>query len=253
MAALPPLHHEVKVDLDPHQAFELFTKRIGEWWPLATHGVFGDGGSLEFTDDGRLLERHGDQATSWGEVTEWLPGQRLALTWHPGRAEDEAAHVSVSFAPYGEQTLVTLVHGGWEVYDDAVAVRNNYVSGWGSVMGAYAAAGQSGADAEEGDPPPSTWAALLSTPAEDQGAAVFDDERFPGHIAFLNEMEEAGYLVAAGPLTDQDGAGMTILRLPGDGRIDEVERLARADASVTSGLFAVTVRPWRVFFAPGVN
>lgn len=100
---------------------------------------------------------------------------------------------------------------------------------------------------------PATWAALLFTPAEDRaGAEVFEDERFPGHIAFLNEMEAAGYLVAAGPMLDQDGAGMTILRLPGDGRLDEIERLARADASVSSGLFEVTVRPWRVFFAPGV-
>jgi uncharacterized protein YciI len=103
------------------------------------------------------------------------------------------------------------------------------------------------------DPAPATWAALLLTPAEDQGAAVFEDERFGGHIAFLNLMEDSGYLVAAGPLLDQDGAGMTILRLPGAGRLDEIERLAYVDTSVSSGLFEVTVRPWQVYFAPGVN
>lgn len=99
---------------------------------------------------------------------------------------------------------------------------------------------------------PYTWAALLFTPADGQGAAVFEDERFPGHIAFLNQMEQAGYLIAAGPMIDEEGSGMTILRLPGEDRLDEIERLARADTSVSSGLFELTIRPWRVFFAPGV-
>lgn len=102
------------------------------------------------------------------------------------------------------------------------------------------------------DPAPATWAALVFTPAEGIGAAVFEDERFPGHIAFLKQMEEAGYLIAAGPMPDEPGAGMTILRLPGEDRIDEVERLVRTDASVSSGLLDVAVRPWLVYFAPGV-
>jgi uncharacterized protein YciI len=101
-------------------------------------------------------------------------------------------------------------------------------------------------------PEPATWAALLFTPAEGQGAAVFEDERFAGHIAFLNLMDDSGYLVAAGPMLDEPGAGMTILRLPGAGRLDEVRRLAEVDTSVSSGLFHAHVRPWQVYFAPGV-
>lgn len=250
MAALPPLQHEVTVDLKPTQAFELFTRRIGEWWPLATYGVFGDGASVAFTEDGRLLERHGEQTSSWGEVTEWVAGERLALTWHPGGAETEASQVTVTFSEYGEQTLVTLVHAGWEVYEDAVAARNNYAGGWVVVMATYAAADSASDDITE--PAAATWAALLFTPADGQGAAVFEDERFPGHIAFLGQMEEAGYLVAAGPMPDEDGSGMTIIRLPGDGRLEDVRHLARGDASVRSGLFRVSIRPWRVLVAPGV-
>lgn len=259
MAALPPLHHEVKVDLDPQQAFALFTSRIGEWWPLTRLSVFGPGATVAFTDDGRLVERHGEQTSTWAEVAEWVPGERLAMMWHAGRAEDTAGHVTVTFSPYGEQTLVTLEHAGWEVYEDSVAARNEYSGGWPTVLAAYAGAlgeaedADEAEDEDEAEPSPATWAALLFTPAQaDAGASVFEDSRFPGHIAFLNQMEEAGYLVAAGPMVDQDGAGMTILRLPGDGRLEEVERLAQEDASVTSGLFAVTIRPWRVFFAPGV-
>lgn len=249
MPVLPPLHHEVMVDLNPEQAFELFTSRIGEWWPFARHSVFGEGSTASFTDDGRLLERHGEQASSWGEVTEWAPGERLALTWHAGMSADKSGHVTVTFTPYGEQTLVTLVHGGWEVYADAVAARDEYQNGWPAVIGSYAAAA---GDTDDHEPAPATWAALLFTPAEGQGAAVFEDERFGGHIAFLNQMEEEGYLIAAGPMLDEDGSGMTIVRLRGQDRLDEVRRFANEDTSVSSGLFNVRVRPWNVFFTPGV-
>ena len=50
-----------------------------------------------------------------------------------------------------------------------------------------------------------------------------------------------------GPLGDADAEGMTILRLPGPGRLAEATRLATEDdASVAGGFFAVTVRPWQV-------
>jgi uncharacterized protein YciI len=60
-------------------------------------------------------------------------------------------------------------------------------------------------------------------------------------------MRDAGYLVAAGPLADAKGEGMTILRLPGPGRLSTATRLATEDdTSVAAGFFAVTVRPWQV-------
>ena len=64
---------------------------------------------------------------------------------------------------------------------------------------------------------------------------------------FLSRMQEAGYLVAAGPLTDEPGAGLAILRLPGEGQFETAVRLATEDdPSVACGFFTVTVRPWRV-------
>jgi uncharacterized protein YciI len=60
-------------------------------------------------------------------------------------------------------------------------------------------------------------------------------------------MQKAGYLVAAGPLSDELGDGMTVLRLPGADQLAEATRLATEDdLSVTSGFFTVTVRPWQV-------
>jgi uncharacterized protein YciI len=97
-------------------------------------------------------------------------------------------------------------------------------------------------------PTEETWVALLHRPGPDAPATgtVFEDPRFAGHVAFLNRMSEAGYLVAAGPMPDAAGDGMTILRLPGADQLATATTLAtQDDASVAGGLLAVTVRPWQ--------
>jgi uncharacterized protein YciI len=60
-------------------------------------------------------------------------------------------------------------------------------------------------------------------------------------------MREAGCLVAAGPMTDTAGEGMTILRLPGTSQLARATMLATEDdVSAAQGFFSVTVRPWQV-------
>jgi hypothetical protein len=57
-------------------------------------------------------------------------------------------------------------------------------------------------------------------------------------------------LVDADP--DAAGEGMTILRLPGPGRLADATWLATEDdASVAGGFLAVTVRPWQVMMVAG--
>ncbi|MGY2874376.1 uncharacterized protein YciI [Marmoricola sp. URHA0025 HA25] len=97
--------------------------------------------------------------------------------------------------------------------------------------------------------PEDTWVALVHRPTDlsGGGTAVMADERFGDHLAFLRRMADAGHLVAAGPLTDRPGEGMTILRLAGPDRLEEATRLATEDdVSVATGFFTVEVRPWAV-------
>jgi uncharacterized protein YciI len=254
MTAIPPIRREILVDTGPAAAFEIFTARIGRWWPLADKSVHGPGTSVAF-DDGQLVERSaaGD-VTIWGTVTRWEPAAAVAFTWHPGRTAETASHVEILFAAAGEQTLVTLTHAGWEVFADPAAARAEYDEGWPLVLDRYQDyAGRGGADGEMpggGE----TWVALLHRPgaaAPDDGE-VTDDPRFGEHLAFLNRMRAAGYLVAAGPLADAAGEGMTVLRLPGAGQLDRAAELAtKDDASVAGGLLAVTVRPWQVVMTAG--
>jgi hypothetical protein len=120
--------------------FELFTTRIDEWWPHATHSVAGDdarsvhmGSAVgervyEVTKDG---EEH-----EWGRIIGWEPAARLALTWHPGLATEQATHVEVTFRQTADGTEVTLVHDGWEARgDSAISMRESYDGGWDFVLG----------------------------------------------------------------------------------------------------------------------
>lgn len=97
-----------------------------------------------------------------------------------------------------------------------------------------------------------TWVALLHTPGPNTPLPpeLFESDGFGAHVAFLQRMRAAGYLVAAGPLLDASGAGMTILRLPGPDQLDEARRLAmEEDHSVATGFFACDVRPWDVILS----
>ena len=282
---VPPIRREILVDVDPATAFAVFTERIGQWWPLEDLSVYGPGGTVGFAD-GQIVEQSasGDAAV-WGTVYLWEPAAALAFSWHPGGPPDQATHAEVTFAQADAQTLVTLTHTGWERFADPAEARAEYELGWPVVLGTYrdhvahheqdesslAGGSLAGGSPSEGGPAVAapdedtfadggpdeegaTWVALLHRPgpAAPEGAALFADPGFAEHVAFLTRMQDAGYLVAAGPLTDVPGEGMTVLRLPGAGQLGRATELAtKEDSSVASGFFAVTVRPWQVMFQAG--
>ena len=245
MSMVPPIRREILVDADPAAAFEVFTAGLGRWWPLAELSVYGQGATVAFAD-GQIVERSADgEAAVWGTVTRWEPPVAVAFTWHPGQPAERASHVEVTFAAAAAQTRVRVEHTGWDAFGDPAAARAEYDHGWPLVLDRYQKHVCSGGEDEAGQ----TWVALLHRPgpAAPRTGSLFEDPRFGEHVAFLNRMRDAGYLVAAGPLADAEGEGMTILRLPGPGQLCTATRLATEDdASVAAGLFAVTVRPWQV-------
>jgi uncharacterized protein YciI len=242
VSPVPPIRREILVAADPQTAFEVFTARIARWWPLAELSVYGAGAGVAF-DGGQIVERGPDGATAlWGTVTRWEPPGALAFSWHPGHGPERASHVSITFTAADDRTLVTVEQTGWEIFADPAAARAEYDHGWPMVLDRfreYAAAVDGASD---------TWVALLHRPGPDAPAtgSLVEDPRFAEHVAFLSRMRDAGYLVAAGPMADAAGEGMTILRLPGAGQLAVATTLATEDdASVASGLLAVTVRLWQ--------
>jgi uncharacterized protein YndB with AHSA1/START domain len=136
----PPVVRTTTVACDPVDAFEIFTERIGQWWPHASHSVFeAECASIAF-EDGRIIERSTDGRTDlWGEVLEWDPPHLLTFSWHPGRSEDQRTEVTVTFRPEAGLTRVELVHRGWELLGaDGLDRRAGYAgdNGWTSVLAA---------------------------------------------------------------------------------------------------------------------
>ena len=112
-------------------AFEVFTERMGKWWP-ETHHI----GETKFADilmdkhaGGRLYERDANgKECQWGTILQWEPPRCVGFTWQLQPdwkfSEDltKASEVEISFyEEAGERTRVELIHKhlerhgeGWE-------------------------------------------------------------------------------------------------------------------------------------------
>ena len=145
---IAPIRREIAVPAAPERAFALFVDNIGDWWPLHTHGVFGDG-TVAFEGE-LLVERSGGRESVWAEVTEWDPPRALSLSWHPGGTPENETHVTVTFERDVAGTRVTLVHTGWERIPNGAEHALDYDTGWIGVLDRFAAlAGAATRDVDE--------------------------------------------------------------------------------------------------------
>ncbi len=144
-----PLIRTVTVPCSAERAFAVFTERIGDWWPLATHTkTDGLGERLEFVD-GRLVETAADGSSYVAaNVTDWQPPDRLALEWLPG--PDGGTSVTVEFVPETDRsTRVVLTHEGWERLGERAELARSSYGGehaWGWVLGLFAATARLGGE-----------------------------------------------------------------------------------------------------------
>jgi uncharacterized protein YciI len=237
--SFPPIHRQVVVPAAVPEAFEAFTARIGEWWPVDRFSVHGAGSTATFRD-GELVETgaNGGSEAVWGTVLDWRPPRSFRMTWHPGRDAAKASVVEVSFAPVGDDaTLVTVTHSGWETLD----ARDEYRQGWPAVLSSLAATWPDAPAKETED----LILVLQHIPAPGAGDP-FEHPLFKAHASFLEGLYERGILVAAGPFP-ASGEGMTIVRAADATEAAAIVHDAHfADESVTGGLLEVRVRPWVV-------
>lgn len=137
---LEPVRKSVTVDRSIEDAFDVFTARIGSWWPKVRFSV-----SQERIEDvileghvgGELFEVRDDgERFIWGRVLVWDPPARVVFTWHPGRQPETGQEVEVGFVATKAGTRVELEHRGWErLGGEAERTREGYVSGWDVVFG----------------------------------------------------------------------------------------------------------------------
>ncbi|HEY6472845.1 MAG TPA: SRPBCC domain-containing protein [Acidimicrobiales bacterium] len=121
-----------------HDAFEIWTERIGTWWP-PDHTISGDPAAvvLEGRVGGRIYERtQQGEELDWGAVTGWRPPDQLSYRWHLGVEPEAATEVEIRFiALDGVTTRVEIVQSGWERLGEVgpELQRRNHV-GWESLV-----------------------------------------------------------------------------------------------------------------------
>ncbi len=134
--AVPPVVKTITVKCPPDRAFHAFTAEIDKWWPFASHSIGRAARTciIEGRVGGRVYQRSGDGSEAeWGQVVDWDPPRRFAMTWRVGLAPEQAQLVALDFARVPDGTQVRLTHSGWEKLGDATAAaarRGDYAKGW---------------------------------------------------------------------------------------------------------------------------
>jgi uncharacterized protein YndB with AHSA1/START domain len=151
MTAIEPVRRGVRIGVPVERAFAVFTERISEWWPVATHSRSAMeetgppravGALIEPRAGGRMVELRADGSEApWGTVSVWDPPHRVTIAWRPNDEDHEPTEVDVTFTPDGDGTRVELVHSGWERLGAVRGreARESYDTGWETVIADFAA------------------------------------------------------------------------------------------------------------------
>jgi uncharacterized protein YndB with AHSA1/START domain len=151
---IPAVTKSVTVEVPVERAFEVFTGRMGTWWPLESHHIgeqVAETAVMEPRAGGRWFERAADGTEcEWGRVLAWEPPTRVVLAWHLNARwaydpdEEHSSEIDVRFTADGPgRTRVELEHRGLERHGaDADAIREAISSegGWTGLLAAFKAA-----------------------------------------------------------------------------------------------------------------
>jgi len=139
---IEPIRLQFDVGCPVDHAFDVWTGRIGQWWP-ADHTVSTEPGLsvvIEGRPGGRIFERtSGGVEHDWGEVTIWEPPRRLGYLWHLGTGREKATEVEIRFIDRGDATTrVEIEHRGWErLGAEGPARRARNQGGWAGLLPHY--------------------------------------------------------------------------------------------------------------------
>lgn len=139
---LVAVRESVLVGCPVEEAFDLFTTRMGEWWPLDQASYGGDRAQEIFLEPqvgGRFFERFVDgDELQVGSVVVCEPPTRIAFTWKSSDWEGET-EVEVRFTALPEETRVDLEHRGFERLGSiGPDVAAKFRGGWPGVIGSFA-------------------------------------------------------------------------------------------------------------------
>ena len=124
----------VYLDVDQHDAFDVFTSEIDSWYKRDRHTLYDASKTkairFEPYAGGRFMDvwdLDTGEGREIGRVEVWEPSERIMFV------DARGTEVEVTFAPVGEQTRVTLVHRGLERLVEAEAEKHARY-GWRLLM-----------------------------------------------------------------------------------------------------------------------
>ena len=139
-----PVRKSIRIEAPQVHAFEVFTARIGKWWPASHHIGAADmrEAVIELRAGGRWYEKGVDgRETEWGKVLAFEPPARIVLSWHlnsqfkidPGVRSE----VEVRFIAEGGATRVELEHRLEAADAEALRTTVEGPQGWAMLLGLY--------------------------------------------------------------------------------------------------------------------
>ena len=151
-----PINASVTVRRSPEDAFRIFTRDMGSWWPLQGFsmaedtyegsGVKAESIVVEERVGGRVYEVMSDGAEgNWATILTWDPPRRLVLAWKPNVTDNPPTELEITFTPEESGTRVDLEHRGWERLGAlATDARAGYGENWNGVLALFAGLAEQG-------------------------------------------------------------------------------------------------------------
>src|SRR5712675_2250754 len=101
----------VVLPLAPIAAFELFTRKIGEWWPADRRHTQDPTSEIFLLQSGRFYERARDgREVELGHVRSWELPHRILFDFFIATGPEKPTEVEVTFTEQDDGTRVTVTH-----------------------------------------------------------------------------------------------------------------------------------------------
>jgi hypothetical protein len=101
----------VTLRLAPMAAFDLFTRRISDWWPADRRHTQDPASKIFLLESGRFYERAPDgHEVDLGHVRNWEPPNRILLDFFIATGREKPTEVEIIFSARNSGTQVTVTH-----------------------------------------------------------------------------------------------------------------------------------------------
>jgi hypothetical protein len=132
----------VVLPLGPAAAFDLFTLKIGIWWPADRRHTHDPTSEIFLLADGRFYERaHDGHEVELGCVRSWDRPNRILLDFFIASGPERPTEVEIAFAAKDGGTQVTVTHKPKPVSEALWLQRApRYEQSWSLVLTALARA-----------------------------------------------------------------------------------------------------------------